>query len=360
MEYRIGIDVGGTNTDAVIVDDNKQIIASIKRPTTQDVSEGILAALHDVLEQVSINKQDITFAMLGTTHSTNAIVTRQKLLKVGVIRIGKPAGMAIQPMTDWPEDLRNAVSDQIYHIRGGHEFNGKEIFQLDEEALTEAFNTMKGKVEAVAITSIFSPVSAAHETRAEEIARTVLGDSIPVTVSHEIASIGLLERENAAILNASLNKVARSTALGFKKALENEGVTTAKIYLCQNDGTLMSIDYSINYPILTIACGPTNSIRGASFLSGYADAIVLDVGGTTSDVGVIRQGFPRESSLAVEIGGARTNFRMPDLNSLGLGGGTLVKIEDGNISIGPESVGYKITGGSNFWRQHPDGYRYSS
>lgn len=343
MEYRIGIDVGGTNTDAVIVDDNKQIIASIKRPTTQDVSEGILAALHDVLEQVSINKQDITFAMLGTTHSTNAIVTRQKLLKVGVIRIGKPAGMAIQPMTDWPEDLRNAVSDQIYHIRGGHEFNGKEIFPLDEEALTEAFNTMKGKVEAVAITSIFSPVSAAHETRAEEIARTVLGDSIPVTVSHEIASIGLLERENAAILNASLNKVARSTALGFKKALENEGVTTAKIYLCQNDGTLMSIDYSINYPILTIACGPTNSIRGASFLSGYADAIVLDVGGTTSDVGVIRQGFPRESSLAVEIGGARTNFRMPDLNSLGLGGGTLVKIEDGNISIGPESVGYKIT-----------------
>jgi len=343
MEYRIGIDVGGTNTDAVIIDDTEQIIASIKRPTTTDVSEGIIDALHSVLEQADIDKGDITHAMLGTTHSTNAIVTRQNLLKVGVIRIGKPAGMAILPMIDWPEDLRAAVSDHIYHIRGGHEFNGKEIFPLDEKALREAFSAMKGEAEAVSVTSIFSPVSYDHEDRAAALAHEILGDDVPVTVSHEIASIGLLERENAAILNASLNKVARSTALGFKQALENEGVRSARIYLCQNDGTLMSIDYSIDYPILTIACGPTNSIRGASFLSGYDDAIVLDVGGTTSDVGVIRQGFPRESSLAVEIGGARTNFRMPDLNSLGLGGGTLIKVDDNTITVGPESVGYRIT-----------------
>lgn len=343
MEYRIGIDVGGTNTDAVIVDAQNKIIASIKQATTTDVTSGIFNALHGVLEQVDINKKEIAYAMLGTTHSTNAIVTRQKLLRTGVIRIGKPAGMAIQPMIDWPSDLRSAVSEHVYHITGAHEFNGKEIFPLDEAALRNAFVSMKGEVEAVAITSIFSPVSYDHEDRAAALAHEILGEEIPVTVSHEIASIGLLERENAAILNAALNRVARSTAMGFKEALKNEGVTSAKIYLCQNDGTLMSIDYSIDYPILTIACGPTNSIRGASFLSGYEDAVVLDVGGTTSDVGVLRQGFPRESSIAVEIGGARTNFRMPDLNSLGLGGGSIVEVEGEDILVGPDSVGYRIT-----------------
>ncbi len=343
MEYRIGIDVGGTNTDAVIVDDSKTIIASIKRPTTTDVFEGILDAMKAVLSQVEIDRDDIAYAMLGTTHSTNAIVTRNHLLKTGVIRIGKPAGMAIEPMIDWPVDLKDAVSEHIYHVTGGHEFNGKEIFPLNEEELKTALEAMKGEIEALSITSIFSPVSYDHEDRAAVIAQEILGDEIPITRSHEIASIGLLERENAAILNASLNKVAKSTALGFKKALADQGVTKAQVYLCQNDGTLMSIDYSIDYPILTIACGPTNSIRGASFLSGYEDAIVLDVGGTTSDVGVIKQGFPRESSLAVEIGGARTNFRMPDLNSLGLGGGTIVRVNDEGITVGPDSVGYRIT-----------------
>jgi len=342
MEYRIGIDVGGTNTDAVIVDESRTIIASVKRPTTTEVFDGILDALHSVLSQVDIKRSDVAYAMLGTTHSTNAIVTRKNLLKTGVIRIGKPAGMAIEPMIDWPEDLRNAVSTGVHHVTGGHEFNGKEIFPLDEQELRKALEIMKGSIEALSITSIFSPVAYDHEDRAAELAKEILGVDVPVTRSHEIASIGLLERENAAILNASLNRVARSTALGFKKALADEGITDAQVYLCQNDGTLMSIDYSIEYPILTIACGPTNSIRGASFLSGFKDALVLDVGGTTSDIGVIRQGFPRESSLAVEIGGARTNFRMPDLNSLGLGGGTIVHITGEGISVGPDSVGYRI------------------
>lgn len=116
------------------------------------------------------------------------------------------------------------------------------------------------------------------------------------------------------------------------------------MYLCQNDGTLMSAEYAMRYPILTIACGPTNSIRGASLLTGLKDAVVVDVGGTTTDLGVLTHGFPRESMLAVEIGGVRTNFRMPDIISIGLGGGSLVrKHEDGRVSVGPDSVGYQVT-----------------
>ena len=130
---------------------------------------------------------------------------------------------------------------------------------------------------------------------------------------------------------------------GFEQALEQEKFIT-QVYLCQNDGTLMSLTYAKQFPILTIACGPTNSIRGASYLAGLKDAVVLDVGGTTSDIGVLVDGFPRESSLAVDVGGVRTNFRMPDIVSIGVGGGSLVREQpDGSVTVGPDSVGYRIT-----------------
>ena len=162
------------------------------------------------------------------------------------------------------------------------------------------------------------------------------------------------------MLNASLVDVARTTADGFVSALQREGID-ARVYFGQNDGTLMAVEYATRYPILTIACGPTNSIRGASYLAKHKNALVVDVGGTTTDVGVLVNGFPRESSIAVEIGGVRTNFRMPDLISIGLGGGTIVRNDQG-ITIGPDSVGYRITEGAfDLWSASPDhfgcGYR---
>lgn len=131
---------------------------------------------------------------------------------------------------------------------------------------------------------------------------------------------------------------------GFAKSLQDEGITNADVYLSQNDGTLMTMEHARRYPILTVACGPTNSIRGASYLSNLKNAIVVDVGGTTTDLGVIQNGFPRESSVAVTIGGVRTNFRMPDVISIGLGGGSIVRVRsDGSVTVGPDSVGYEIT-----------------
>ena len=156
--------------------------------------------------------------------------------------------------------------------------------------------------------------------------------------------MGLIERENATILNASLYKVAQSFTEGFAQSLADEGITNAQVYLSQNDGTLMTMGYARRYPILTIACGPTNSIRGACYLSRLKNAVVIDVGGTTTDLGVIQNGFPRESGVAVTIGGVRTNFRMPDVVSIGLGGGSIVRQrEDGTVTVGPDSVGYRIT-----------------
>ncbi|OLN32011.1 hydantoinase/oxoprolinase family protein [Desulfosporosinus metallidurans] len=341
MPYRIGIDVGGTNTDAVILDDQLTPIAKIKTPTTADVTTGIYQAMSLVLNQTTLDRSQIKYAMLGTTHATNAVVERKRLNQVAVIRIGLPATSAIKPLTGWPEDLKNAIGNMQYLIHGGHEFDGREIASLDEEAIRSIAQKVKGKATSIAVISVFSPVSNEHELRTAEILREELGE-IPISLSHEIGSMGLLERENATVLNAALVDVAKTTAQGFIEALAREGIQ-AKVYFGQNDGTLMAVEYAVRYPILTIACGPTNSIRGASFLAKTRNALVVDVGGTTTDVGVLVNGFPRESSMAVEIGGVRTNFRMPDLISIGLGGGSVIRLTESEVTIGPDSVGYRIT-----------------
>jgi len=152
----------------------------------------------------------------------------------------------------------------------------------------------------------------------------------------------LLERENATVLNAALTGVAHDVAGAFRGALEACGLDPVTFF-AQNDGTLMDLEYALRYPVLTIGSGPANSIRGAAYLTGSSDAIVVDVGGTSADVGVLVNGFPRESSSGVEIGGIQTNFRMPDLVTIAVGGGTIVHGDGGDVQVGPASVGYQLT-----------------
>ena len=340
MSHRLGIDVGGTHTDAVILDEKNRLVAKTKARTTGDVTSGILQALRQILQQPGVDPRYVTVAMLGTTHCTNAITERKHLSKVAAIRIGAPATLSIPPLYSWPEDLKAAVAPKTFVIRGGYEFDGREITQLDEKEISDVLRQLEGNVDGVAITSVFSPVNPNHERLVGERAREVLGDSVPITLSHEIGSLGMLERENAAVLNSALMRTAQGAFAGFAEAAAKEGLQ-ARLFLGQNDGTLMALDYALRYPILTIASGPSNSLRGGAFLSGLQDAIVVDVGGTTTDVGVLVGGFPRESAVAVDIGGVRTNFRMPDLISIGLGGGSIVR-NKGTVSVGPDSVGYRL------------------
>jgi N-methylhydantoinase A/oxoprolinase/acetone carboxylase beta subunit len=198
-------------------------------------------------------------------------------------------------------------------------------------------------VDSFAVTSVFSPVREEHEERVAEIVHEELDDDVPVSLSHEIGSVGLLERENATALNAALTSVAAEAAEAFIDAMEERSID-AQLYFGQNDGTLMSVEYALDYPIFTVASGPSNSVRGAAYLSGIENGIIVDVGGTTTDVGALTDGFPRESSVAVEIGEVKTNFRMPDLIALGIGGGSHINIRsDGEVTVGPESVGYRLT-----------------
>lgn len=338
---RLGIDVGGTNTDAAVLDERGELLASHKSPTTADVTTGIRQVLEGlVCDNPDLDLGAIRFAMLGTTHCTNAILERRHLNRVGLIRIGAPTTLSIPPFTAWPTDLRDAIGGRYEIVGGGHEFDGREFQPLDVEAVRQAAAAFKGEVDSLAVVSIFSAVDPSHEQRAVEILGDTLGD-LPISFSHEIGSIGLLERENATVLNAAIVNAARLAAEGFAHALDDLGID-ARLFFSQNDGTLMALEYATRYPILTVASGPSNSIRGAAFLSGLRDAIVVDVGGTSTDVGVLVHGFPRESSIAVEIGGVRTNFRMPDLLSIALGGGTRVHLGD-PLRLGPDSVGYRIT-----------------
>jgi N-methylhydantoinase A/oxoprolinase/acetone carboxylase beta subunit len=342
MKYRLGIDVGGTNTDAVILDQASQVVAKSKKPTSSDISTGVLQAVGAVLEQSNIDTGSIKHAMLGTTHATNAIVERKGLTRVGVLRLGAPCGLAIPPMLDWPTDMPQYVGNSYRMVRGGYEFDGRIISETSDAEITQAIEELKEEqISALAISCVFSPVNQEHEMQAGDIARKILGDDFSISLSSEVGTIGILERENATILNAAILKIADRAYGAFQDILKDYGIK-ADLFITQNDGTLMAVDYARKYPVFTIASGPTNSLRGAAFLSGLSDCLVIDVGGTTTDVGLLRHGFPRESTMAVEIGGVRTNFRMPDLISIGLGGGSLVRSGPDSVQVGPESVGYRI------------------
>ncbi|HCV73555.1 MAG TPA: hydantoinase [Agrobacterium sp.] len=337
---RIGIDVGGTNTDAVLIDGDA-IVASIKVPTTQDVLSGVKAALAHVSGHVGAADRPIDAVMIGTTHFTNAVVERARLERVAAIRIALPTGSSLPPMCDWPKDLYEAVDPLIFMVHGGHEYDGSPLVPMIPDEVREAAMKIRDAgITSIAISATFSPLTTECEVRAAEIVRSVIPDA-RITLSHTLGRIGLLERENVALLNAALQTLGRTTVQAFSDALREAGVK-APFYLTQNDGTVALADVAAANPVHSFASGPTNSMRGAAFLTGLSDAMVVDVGGTTSDVGSLSHGFPRQASTTVDIGGVRTNFRMPDVFSIGLGGGSLVVNGEHGLTVGPKSVGYRV------------------
>jgi len=335
---RIGIDVGGTHTDAVLLDGDA-VISSVKALTSADVTTGILEALEHLLSDSGINESAVEAVMLGTTQFTNAVVERRQLSKVAAIRIGLPSGEGLPPMLGWPADISESLGNHVYSIHGGTLYDGQELAKLEQKEVEGVIGDIKSKgIDTVAIAAAFSPMNPQPEL---EVARQ-LDAAIPglnITCSHRIGRLSLLERENAALLNASLLKFANRVVDSFGSALRQRKLN-CRYFISQNDGTLMDAEFVRRFPALTFASGPTNSLRGACRLTGLNEAIVVDIGGTTSDIGILQDGFPRESNIIIEVGGVRTNFRMPDLLTLGLGGGSMVS-EDGT-RIGPQSVGHRL------------------
>jgi len=171
---RIGIDVGGTNTDAVLMDGTR-VISSTKTPTTANVSEGIATALRGVINDSAIDTARIDGVMIGTTHFTNAVVERKHLTPTACIRLGLPATVCLPPMVDWPQDLRELVGGNDYLAHGGHEFDGREISAFDPEEIRGIAEKIKAAgLTAIAISSVFSPVNSAFEEQAAKIVKSVI------------------------------------------------------------------------------------------------------------------------------------------------------------------------------------------
>lgn len=350
----IGVDVGGTNTDSVLIDpnlvdtENKGVLSWNKSVTTKEVSDGINQGINRLFEECKqVNKEEITSVTIGTTHFINAIIEQDeaRLSKVAVLRICGPYSRHIPPFSDFPIGLKNIMNGHIGYLKGGFHVDGKPIRSLNEAEILDQISQIKEKgIKSIAIVGIFSSLKADHEIKLKELILKHIPDA-RVVLSHKISGVGFIERENASILNASILPFAEKIIHSFIDAIENKIGLKCPVFLTQNDGTVLSAYESLDLPIRTFSSGTTNSMRGASFLGNVMgkQAIVVDVGGTTADVGLLLPtGFPRQSSSYCTVGGVRMNFSMPHVESLGLGGGSLVQEIDNEIFVGPESVGYEI------------------
>jgi hypothetical protein len=239
----------------------------------------------------------------------------------------------------------------------GLEIDGREISPLNPSQIkTTVESIQRAGIQMVALVGVFSPLD--HGGIHEETCKKMmleLDTSLSIVCSHDIGGVGLLERENATILNASILNLARRTVGAFCRAMTKLQLT-CPLYLTQNDGTLTDAATAAEFPIKTFASGPTNSLTGAAFLASLdrganqavseTQVLMIDIGGTTSDVcALLPSGFPRQACNFVEVGGVRTAFSMPEVLSVGLGGGSRVSFNEttGEVSVGPDSVGHYLT-----------------
>ncbi|KAJ7510350.1 Hydantoinase/oxoprolinase [Mycena galericulata] len=367
--YRIGVDVGGTNTDGVIIDITKTsdpltrgVVASFKHATTVNVTDGIEAAVRRVMADSNIDPQggEILSLTIGTTHFVNAVVQAdsRRLSKVAVIRLAAPYTFETPSFADFPPHLEALMNGHTAIIKGGLQIDGRSINKIDEAEVIEQAQQIKAKgLKDIVLVGVFSPldINGQNEYLARDILLRELGPNVNIVCSRDVAQVGFIERENASILNASIGTFAQRTIRGFENAMKRLGLV-CPLYLTQNDRTLTSALDASRLPVRTFSSGATNSMRGASFLAGIdlrkkdegmaKSMIVVDVGGTTTDVGVLLpSGFPRQAAAFIEGSfGQFFSFSMPDVNSIGLGGGSRVRIApDRRVTVGPDSVGHYLT-----------------
>ncbi|MDQ0272787.1 hydantoinase/oxoprolinase family protein [Cytobacillus purgationiresistens] len=329
---RLGIDVGGTNTDAVVVNDEGKLFSWAKHLTTVDIISGIHTAASEALSEANIQPENITGVFLGTTHVVNALFHPRQLAKTALVRIVKRPS-AIKPGLQWPDHLKKYIK-KIYQLRSNNHYTGSKN-NIDipvVEQLKDIIADIENEgIQSICIVGSFSPLYESEEVEVQQKIREYF-PYIPITMSHEIGSTGFLERENASLLNAILSSVIREAMVSIAELFKQLRLE-CPYWLTQNDGSLMEIKDAMNYPILTIGSGVTNSLRGAAILSKLQCCIVVDVGGSTIDIGRIINGHPEASVGPSTILNIPVNVRMPRIESLPYGGGSLISMKDGAIDI---------------------------
>ena len=339
-KYDIGIDIGGTNTDAVVIDKQKRIVASYKTLTTKPLRLGLELALKQVMAQAGIDRASIDAIIVGTTHATNALVQRRDLYKVGIIRLAGQLAM-LPPVYAWPADLKEACVAAVATVDGGLECDGRISKPLSKSQLQEVCrNFLDAGVQSIAIVGVFSPLYNEQERHARDMIQDILGPQMPITLSSDIGTIGFIERENATAVNAALKKCIEQEFAIFRTICAAQ--TDAPLYITQNNGSLISVEQACQYPVLTIAAGPTNSVVGGARLAGCSDAIVVDIGGTTTDVGRVAKGFARRSMNASVIGNVADKFSDARYSIHCIGWRKHCFFDNG-VVVGPSSCGARFS-----------------
>jgi N-methylhydantoinase A/oxoprolinase/acetone carboxylase beta subunit len=333
MSICLGVDTGGTYTDAVLIQDETELLASAKALTTRhDLAIGVGGAVRAVLEQSGLDPAQIGMAALSTTLATNALVEGQGG-RVGLVYIGFDA-RDIEA-----HGLAQALAGDPYVVlSGGHLHSGAEAAPLDEAALRDWAAAQE--VSAFAVAAQFATRNPAHEQRAAAILREVTGR--PVTASHELsAKLGGPKRALTAVLNARLIGLTHRLILRAGEVLQEIGIS-APLMVVRGDGALMSAAQAEAAPIETILSGPAASLVGARWLTGADLALVSDIGGTTTDIALLRDGRPAIDPAGARVGPWRTMVEAVAMRTHGLGGDSEVKARteglEGGVTLGPRRV----------------------
>ncbi len=329
MPILLGIDTGGTYTDAVLLDDERGILDAAKSPTTKsDLTIGIEKAVRAVLP---VSGVPIQLVSLSSTLATNAIV-EGKGNPACLILIGYDADVLNS------EEFKRIQSDNpVVFVKGGHELSGKEREPLDKKGLRDAILSNAHHVSAFAVSGYFSVRNASHELLARSLANELT--SLPVTCGHELTShLNAPVRAVTALLNARLIPLMRELIVSVQDVLSRLEIR-APLMIVKGDGSLIASEMALCRPIETIVSGPAASMVGARHLSGYDNALVIDMGGTTSDIAAIRGGFPILCEQGLSVDGFRTMVNSIDIHTEGLGGDSEVSIDKyGAVRIGPKRV----------------------
>ncbi len=345
MRAALGVDTGGTYTDAVLVDhESGTVLSAAKALTTRhDLAIGIGEAVTAVFDDQTIAPADVRLVALSTTLATNAIVEGQGspicLLLVGYDR-------ELLEQYDFEREL---VTPNVVYLRGGHDGAGDEVEPLDEPAAREAILTWRDRVEAFAVSGYFGVRNPAHELRVRALIEELTG--MPVACGHELTTrLNSVRRATTVALNARLIPLLRELVSTVRRTLEGVGIT-APLMVVKGDGSLVRAGWAMQRPIETILSGPAASVVGARHLAAaHAGADsggslwVVDVGGTTTDIAQLQQGRPRVNPDGAQVGRWRTMVEAVDVHTVGLGGDSWVQVHGdhsiraGWLSIGPRRV----------------------
>lgn len=347
MAHLLGIDTGGTYTDAVLLDEHTDnIVARAKSLTTRpDLSRGIGAAIDAVLDESGVAPSDVAMVSLSTTLATNALVEGHGG-RVALIFIG------FEEAELHKADLSDALNgDPAIIVTGGHSHAGTEIAPLDVDGIRAVLETFSTTVTGVAIASRFATRNPAHEIQVRDLVRDVLG--VAVTCSHELSqSLGGPKRALTAVLNARLIGLIDGLITATERHIATRGID-ARLMVVRGDGALISADLARERPIETILSGPAASIAGAQWLTGAQDALVSDIGGTTTDICVLKNGLPKIDPQGAKVGKYRTMVEAVAMRTFGLGGDSEVTVSEGlngGLRLGPR----RVMPVSLFARDYPD------